>query len=293
MKKLLIFLIAIIFSSCFTTKEVKKVHTLKSVFTLSGKDSTLELTIEDHHGKVIIESAEPRDLGENRGEGIGLGSVGTIGHGASGFGSGHGRLGDSHNSEGDAPEGIKIVEIKNTKVIKESSELSEGRVVYKIPETMKVRTTYQVVLRIAKSRATLSVYDSLKDKVITSVIPVTPVMEVKLIDASPEDHKAFEIKEDNSARQIIEDGDTYTQWSWNVTPVRAGTSKLDIVISVVRDGEKKEVVYTDTVIVKVDFFAQIIFFIRTYWQWIVGAIASCVAWIWGIRKKKKKTAKKK
>ena len=287
-KTISLIIIAIFFCSCPST-QTKKLLKPNSVLTLKVKDS-LPIVKDTYHGKVVITSAEPRYLEHGRGEGIGLGSSGTIGHGAI--------ISDELRGEdvgAYAPEGIKIIEIKNTKVIKESSEFSEGRVVYKIPTTMRVRSTYQVVLRIAKSKATVSVYDSLKGEVMTSIIPVTQTMEVKLIDASPEDHKSFLIKEDNSTTQIIENGDTYTQWSWNVTPIKTGDSKLNIVVSIIRDGGKKEVVYTDEVKIESDYIAQIFFFLKSHWQvFMTAVVIPSFVGLWGIwkRRKKKKAVKK-
>lgn len=107
-----------------------------------------------------------------------------------------------------------------------------------------------------------------------------------MIDASS-DNKSFLIKEDNSTTQIIEEGETYTQWTWNVTPIRTGNSKLNIVISIIRDSGKKEVVYSDTVDIQMDLKAQIIFFLQTYWQFILTSmVIPFLVWLWKNRKKK-------
>mgnify|MGYP001565934752 CR=1 FL=1 len=180
---------------------------------------------------------------------------------------------------------LRIVEIKNTKVINMTSGMSEGRVVYKIPEKMKIRDTYRVLVRIAKSKSTMSIYDSLKGTVRTSVIPITSTMEAKLIDPSPSDHKSFEIVTDNEAVQIIEDGETYTEWSWNVTPIRVGNSNLKIVISIIRDGNKKDVVYEDSVEVEKDLPNQISFFFFKYWQWLLSTLIVPFG-VWLYKKKK-------
>ena len=185
--------------------------------------------------------------------------------------------------------GLKIVEVKNTKVIKQSSELSEGRIVYKIPDVMKVRTTYKVLVRISKSKNVVSIYDSLQGTVMASTIPITETMEVKLLDISPADNKAFEIVDGNSDVQLIEDGDTYTEWSWNVTPVRVGNSRLKIVVSVIRNGNKKDIVYEDSVEVQKDVWVQIGFFFKKYWQIFMTAIAiPFIVFLYKRRQEKKK-----
>lgn len=190
-------------------------------------------------------------------------------------------------------EHLKIIEVKNTKVIKQGNNLSEGRIVYKIPNVMKVRTTYKVLVRISKSKSTVSLYDSLKGTVITSKIPVTETMEVKLIDLSPKDNKAFDIEENNNGIQIIDNGDTYTEWSWGVTPIRVGSSKLEIVVSIIRDGNKKDIVYEDIVEVETDAITQILFFLKKYWQVLMTSIAiPFVVWIYKRRKEKKEDENK-
>ena len=177
-----------------------------------------------------------------------------------------------YNAEGQYKPSVKIIEIKNTKVISKNSNLSQGRVVYKIPERMKIRSTYKVLVRIAKSESVISIYDSLEGTVRTSIIPVTETMEVNLVDPSPKDRKSFEIVADNTAIQIIENGDTYTEWSWNVTPIKIGNSHLKIVVSVIRDGNKKDVVYEDSVEVEKDIPSQINFFFCKYWQWLLSTL---------------------
>lgn len=187
---------------------------------------------------------------------------------------------------------VRIIEVKNTKVIKQSSDLAEGRIVYKIPDKMKVRSTYTVLVRISKSKNVLSIYDSLKGTIMASNIPVTETMEVKLIDLSPPDNKAFEIVDGNSGVQMVEDGDTYTEWSWAVTPVRVGNSKLKIVVSVIRGDNKKDIVYEDTVEVDKDIITQVLFFLKKYWQVLMTSIAiPFIVWIYKSRKKKKEDSK--
>ncbi len=188
-------------------------------------------------------------------------------------------------------EKLKIVEVQNTKVIKQQNDLSEGRLVYKIPNVMRIRSTYKVFVRISKSHNTISIYDSLSGSVTTSKIPVTETMEVKLIDISPKDKKYFEIVDDNNGIQIIESGDTYTEWSWNVTPIHIGKTKLKIVISTIRNDNKKDIVYEDTVEIERDIKEQIIFFWEEYWKWIISTFMLPFA-LWFYKNRKNKKSKK-
>ena len=178
---------------------------------------------------------------------------------------------------------IQIVEIENRVVNRETMNL--GRVVYKIPTEMKVRTTHQVIVRISKS--TVHILEDLEGEVKTTVIPITETMEVKLVDPSPDDDKMFEIVPDNDGIQLVEDNESITEWTWNVTPKRSGEAKLKVVISIIRDGVKKEKVYSDEVIVKSDIKKSSWYFIRTYWEWIMSSLVlPFVIWFFTKRKKK-------
>lgn len=192
----------------------------------------------------------------------------------------------------DYPPDLKIIERNSTKIFKQSNNLSEGRLVYKIPNVMRIRSTYKVLVRISKSKANISIYDSLSGEVMTSLIPITETMEVKLIDVSPKDKKMFDIVEDNNSVQIIEDDDTYTEWSWNVTPVHVGVSKLKVVISIIRNNNKKDIVYEDTVEIERDFKEQIVFFFEEYWKWIITTfLLPFLIWWWNNKRKSKKKKK--
>jgi hypothetical protein len=178
---------------------------------------------------------------------------------------------------------IQVVEVENRIVNKETMNL--GRVVYKIPSEMKVRTTHQVIVRISKS--TVHILENLEGEVKSTIIPVTETMEVKLVDPSPEDDKMFEIVPDNEGIQLVEDNESITEWTWNVTPKRSGEAKLKVVISIIRDGVKKEKVYSDEVIVKSDIKKSSWYFIRTYWEWIMSSLVlPFVIWFFTKRKKK-------
>jgi len=179
---------------------------------------------------------------------------------------------------------IQIVEVNNRIINKETTNL--GRVVYKIPTEMSVRTTHQVIVRISKS--TVYILEDLEGEVKTTVVPITESMEVKLIDPSPNDDKMFEIVPDNKdGTQRIENDESITEWSWNVTPKRSGEAKLKIVISTIRDGIRKEKVYSDEVIVKSDIKKSSWYFIRTYWEWIMSSLVlPFIIWFFTKRKKK-------
>ncbi len=179
---------------------------------------------------------------------------------------------------------IKIITVPNTKIL--TTTANQGFVAYKIPTEMSIRSLYQVVVRISKSK--INIYENLNGEVRTSTIPVTETMEVKLIDPSPSDAKKFDIVADNDSIQLVENGESITQWSWNVTPIRIGKASLKIMVSVITNGNKKETVYEDTVSVKLDIIKELIFLISEYWRWMISTlIIPFVIWLYRKHKKEK------
>ena len=177
---------------------------------------------------------------------------------------------------------IQIVEIKNTNI---KTTTNKGHVAYHIPTIMSVRDTYQVSLVISKS--TVNIYEDFEGVVKTTTIPITETMEVKLVDPSPIDDKTFSIVPDNDAEQLIEDGNEVTKWSWNVTPLKSGGANLKIVVSIIKNGHRKETVYQDNVHVKTNLGKTIPIFIGKYWQWFLSTLIIPFG-IWLYNKKKEK-----
>jgi hypothetical protein len=182
-------------------------------------------------------------------------------------------------------EQIKIVRVNSSSVY--SRNTTGGNFVYRIPPIMRVRETYQVLARI--SRSEVNIYENLNGEVKQTTVPITESMEVKLIDPSPDDNKQFSIIADNVAVQLVDSTDAYTQWSWNVTPLRSGTANLKIVVSIIRDGKTKETVYEDPVKVEINPVEQVKFWFQNYWQWALTTLLIPLAkWLYDKFKKKQK-----
>jgi hypothetical protein len=184
-------------------------------------------------------------------------------------------------------ETIKIIKVNNATISTTSTNM--GHVAYKIPTEMKVRNTYQVIVRISKTTATI--YENLNGEVRTATIPVTETMEVKLIDPSPDDRKMFGVIPDNDATQLVENNESVTQWSWNVTPIRSGQAHLKVMIAVITNGNRKETVYQDTVNVDTNLGKQIPFFFGQYWQWMLSTLVIPFG-VWFYNRKKNKDEEK-
>jgi len=179
-------------------------------------------------------------------------------------------------------EKLSVVEVSNNRV--SNSTTNEGRIAYKIPTEMLVRNTYQVIVRVSKS--SVHIYENLNGEVKTSSIPITQSMEVKVLDPSVSDNKMFDIVSDNKPIQLVENNENVTQWTFNVTPLRSGSSKLKVVVSIIRDGLVKEVVYEDDVTVKTDITKTVPYFIAKYWQWLLSTIIIPII-VWFTKRKKK------
>lgn len=270
-------LTAILLVSCKTSKP-----TIESpnnpIVVLTNDSLALPATAGDFPILEPDKTIYTETVGE--GIGLGLGNMNTIGHGA------------YHYEE----QPRKIIKVNNSMVSSKSTNM--GHVAYKIPTEMKVRNTYQVIVRISKSTATI--YENMNGEIKTTTIPVTETMEVKLIDPSPDDRKMFDVIPDNDATQLVENNESVTQWSWNVTPIRTGQAHLKVMIAVITDGNRKETVYQDTVNVDTNLEKQIPFFFGNYWQWMLSTLVIPFGvWFYNRKKNedeekpKKKSARKK
>lgn len=165
---------------------------------------------------------------------------------------------------------------------------AEGRILYSIPDSMTVGKTFEVFARISHSRDTVTITENVTGEVRTSVIPVSEVMEVELVDPGPEGDKNFSITKNNDGRQMIEEGETYTEWRWDVTPVKSGNKTLKIVVSVIRGSERKQTVYVDEVVVNANIKHETKNFFEKYWQWLTTTIViPFIVWLYKRRKKEK------
>jgi hypothetical protein len=165
-------------------------------------------------------------------------------------------------------------------------EVEFGQVLYKVPDTMQVMKNYDVIIRISKSKTNLDITENIKGKVVRKNIKTTSKMEVTLVDPT---EKAFKIITVNSDRQIVDS--TYTEWLFNVTPIKPGNNKLNLVISIFKNNDLKQTVYSDVIYVKANVKAEISNFWYDNWKWLFEKmIIPILSWVFGIwigRKTKK------
>lgn len=173
---------------------------------------------------------------------------------------------------------------KKDKNIESNIKINEGKLIYSIPDTMKLGNIYTITIRIKKNSNNVKIIDSLyKQKIVD--IKVTNSMEVVIIDPSPNETKNFNILKQNSDKQLIED-DNYTEWVYSVQPLKSGNLKLNIIVSIIKDDNLKQVVYFNTTYVKSNPGVVVQTFWEKYWQWLLSTIIiPFVIFIYKSRKK--------
>ena len=172
------------------------------------------------------------------------------------------------------------------KVVNSQSDL--GQVIYKVPDTMIVRKNYEVVVRISKSRNNIEIRSNLNGKITSKNIKTSNKMSVELIDPIGD---IFQIKEVNIQKQLVDS--SYTEWKYNIMPLKSGQNKLDLVISIYKDDDVKQIVYSDDIYVQSNAPAQIKSFWYDNWKWSIETlIIPIITWLfglwWGKRSEKRK-----
>ena len=136
---------------------------------------------------------------------------------------------------------------KNSKINPTDKSL-QGKILYDIPDEMKVNLQHKCVVRIGKNEAIVLDDDSFSPAVKIETIPVSKVMEVDLIDISAPPR--FIINKISSVEQLVE-ADSFSEWSFIVTPLSIGMFRLILKVSVIKvvDGKerRKELVFEKSV----------------------------------------------
>lgn len=252
MKKLLIFIVLIFISSdCKHLKSSKSKKKYK--IDISTKDTTADIVKEE------VQHFEKAELKKSVRVGIALDKSER----------------DLVTSSGPIITSNKlqkpvVYSIKSNNVSVDTSKPTTssniGKVVYQVPDTMKVRHSYTIKVRIGFDKKEIHIEENLGTKIKESSIKISEKMTVELVDGSPDDQKSFTIVKENSDKQLIDSND-YTEWIFDVTPLRAGNKKLNLVISIIKGTDVKQKVYSDIITVKSDYVKEGLTFWEKYWQW--------------------------
>lgn len=192
----------------------------------------------------------------------------------------------------------KTVETRSSQVHNEA-----GTMAYSIPEEMQVGKSYNVKLRITRDGnkvelvegdRSITIYDeTVKSKVVIESIRVESIMSATLIS----DSDKFTITPLSTELQNIEKRG-YTEWQWNIKPLKGGQNYLKLIVKV-RIKEDDQEFYKDITVfdksidVKSNPGFTVWQFIKSYWQWFMTTIIiPFVIWWWKSRKEKKKPQRK-
>jgi hypothetical protein len=189
------------------------------------------------------------------------------------------------NNESKVLHKKEIVTSESKSTIQSTNDL--GQVIYKVPDTMKVMNNYEVIVRISKSSNNVEITSNLNGKIFSKNIKTSNKMQVELVDPT----NSFQIKEINNQKQLVDS--TYTEWKFNVLPLKPGSNKLDLVVSIIRGDDIKQVVFSDEIFVHSNTPAQIKEFWYENWKWSMEKlIIPVITWFfgiwWGKRSEKKK-----
>lgn len=178
------------------------------------------------------------------------------------------------------PDLSKIVE-------DELKRLAPGRVLFNPPQEMKVGVKERVEVRITKT-ITEDLTVGLRGRGVPQIeeIKVGTLMKVRLMGDS------FDMKALSHEEQVVA-GEGFTQWDWDVTPLKSGIQTLLLTVTVRIKipgyGEEKidYPVFERQIKVKVSPIYSTINFIKSYWQWIVSAMIIPIIG-WAVKKWRKK-----
>ena len=172
---------------------------------------------------------------------------------------------------------------KSPNVKKQANDYSFGKLVYDIPDTMILGKNYTILLRINRDTSDILISNGLGYKVKATNVRTSDEMEVEIVDPTS---NSFLIVKNNSDVQLV-DTTEYTEWVYNVMPNKSGKLKLNIIVSIIREKGKKQIVYFDNVYVKSNPVVIAKTFWEKYWQWCFSTlIIPFIIWIWNRKKKR-------
>jgi hypothetical protein len=163
--------------------------------------------------------------------------------------------------------------IKNIKTPIGRNIRNIGQVLYQFPDTMTLYKIYNITVRISKDTSLSEVVLtdlSTNQEIKRSRIQVGSYMLVELkndIESDPH----FNITKINSTQQEL-DTTLYTTWNFRVEPIRSGESQLNLVISIINGESKKEIVYSDKILIKNNITKKILSWWEIEWKWAFSTI---------------------
>lgn len=208
---------------------------------------------------------------------------------------------DKNNNDKSNSESLVISKIKKhesktkSKVIDYSTkDTTKGWIAYSVPKEMQVSKSYSIKVRISKktnqNKATLVIGDgySINNPNLPSIVSIEDIkvsgeMTPELI-SEPD---AFKINLLSTPTQNI-DNESYTEWEWNVTPLKSGNTTLKLIIKI-KEINKDIIVFNRNISVKSNVPVVVKGFFEKYWQWIMSTfIIPIFLFFWNRKKKAKR-----
>lgn len=191
--------------------------------------------------------------------------------------------------------------VDNSESIKPIKNLIKGLIAYSVPDEMTVGENYNVKIRITKDstqKKMLVIGDNkipINDTTVQSTITIESIRVSSIMSASltTDSEENFKIASKSTETQNIEQLG-YTEWEWNVMPLKSGEHELKLIIKVRITSEDGEKSFKDIVVFEKNVFAKknISYSIKNlfnkYWQWSLSTlIIPFIVWLYNRKKKKK------
>lgn len=277
MKPFIYILLSLLLTSCFTHKMMKKPHFKNDIdSTIVVKDSIKSDSL------VNVDLDGVPDFKD---------SVITITVGSSN-GDNPYNNNINYNTSSYHQTSAEVVIVDNTDKLK----ISEGIIAYSVPTEMKVANRYIIKVRITKDnsengKTVLVIGDRhipINDETVDSKVTIENIRVDKVMTSEIlYDSLSFYVKPLNTKVQDVDSID-YTEWSWEVMPLKSGKGYLKLIVKV-KSTDKDIVVFDRAIQVKSNIGYSINTFIGNYWQWIMTTIIiPLIVFFYKRRKKKKK-----
>ncbi len=178
------------------------------------------------------------------------------------------------NAEQGAPPPVEEVAPPISKIVEdELSKLELGQLLFNPPQEMTYLMKERIEVRISKNIEE-DLTKGLRGRGVpqTEIIKVGTFMKARLMGDN------FDIEEISDPIQPVTCED-FTQWEWDVMPLKRGNQTIKLSVSVVimipdapNDITRCYPVYERLINVKVNPFIALKFWISSYWQWIITII---------------------
>ena len=165
-------------------------------------------------------------------------------------------------------------------------ELPPGEILFNPPEEMKVAVKELVEVRLTQNTTeemTEELRKGLKGRGVPQIekIEIGHFMKVCLTGDN------FDINPLSSEKQVLRP-EGFTEWSWDVTPVKSGTQVLHLKVTVrlLISGQAEQEIDCDVMHKNIRVYVNPAYsiksFIKSHWKWIVGTIITIVTTITAI-----------